>query len=72
MKRFVDEFDQGPGLEPSTPTAMISNSFYFAQLEEIERFGLTTLYIDFRNLQDFTVNGETGVLAQAIAQQYYR
>jgi hypothetical protein len=72
MKRFVDEFDQATGLEPSTPTAMISNSFYFAQLEEIERFGLTTLYIDFRNLQDFTVNGETGVLAQAIAQQYYR
>jgi len=47
-------------------------NFYFAQLEEIERFGLTTLYVDFGNLQDFTVNGETGVLAQAIAQQYYR
>ena len=47
-------------------------NFYFAQLEEIERFGLTTLYVDFENLQDFTVNGETGVLAQAIAQQYYR
>ena len=47
-------------------------NFYFAQLEEIERFGLTTMYVDFENLQDFTVNGETGVLAQAIAQQYYR
>ncbi len=47
-------------------------NFYFAQLEEIERFGLATMYVDFENLQDFTVNGETGVLAQAIAQQYYR
>jgi hypothetical protein len=61
-------------MDPGTPsgTAGPSNSFYFAQLEEIERFGLTTMYIDFRNLQAFTVNGETGVLAQAIAQQYYR
>jgi len=48
------------------------SNFYFAQLEEIERFGLTTLYVDFKNLEDFTINGETGVLAQAISQQYYR
>ena len=58
------------GISPAS-SAGIGN-FYFAQLEEIERFGLTTLYVDFGNLQDFTVNGETGVLAQAIAQQYYR
>jgi MCM N-terminal domain len=76
-RRFRDDYDpQTPGAEPSrasTPasTPRIGN-FYFAQLEEIERFGLTTLYVDFENLQDFTVNGETGVLAQAIAQQYYR
>ena len=47
-------------------------NFYFAQLEEIERFGLTTIYVDFENLQDFTMNEEMDVLAQAIAQQYYR
>jgi len=33
---------------------------------------LTTLYVEYDNLEKFTVNGETGVLAQAIAQQYYR
>jgi len=72
--RFEDEFDpQTPGRDPSTPVgpARISN-FYFAQLEEIERFDLTTLYVDFENLLDFTVNGEKGILAQAIATQYYR
>src|SRR5579862_5461478 len=70
--RYDDDFDAGA--EPSTPTSTaprISN-FYFAQLEEIERFGLTTLYVEYDNLEKFTVNGETGVLAQAIAQQYYR
>jgi len=68
--RFDDEFDpHGASADRNAPR--ISN-FYFAQLEEIERFGLTTLYVDFENLQDFTVNGEQGVLAQAIAQQYYR
>jgi len=49
-----------------------TGNFYFAQLEEIEKFNLTTLYVDFQNLLDFTVDGETGVLAQAIAEQYYR
>jgi hypothetical protein len=69
--RFDDEFD--PQQQPAAePTAARTGNFYFAQLEEIERFGLTTMYVDFENLQDFTVNGETGVLAQAIAQQYYR
>lgn len=48
------------------------NNFYFAQLEEIERFGLTTLFVDFENLQDFSVEGEVGVLATAVATQYYR
>jgi len=72
---YDDDFEaQTPGAAPSTPVSSapkISN-FYFAQLEEIERFGLTTLYVDYDNLEKFTVNGETGVLAQAIAQQYYR
>jgi MCM N-terminal domain len=71
MDRFDDEADAGN--EPSTPASGPRlNNFYFAQLEEIERFGLTTLYVDFGNLLDFTVNNETGVLATAIAEQYYR
>jgi hypothetical protein len=70
--RFDDEADATN--VPGTPTsgAPRLNNFYFAQLEEIERFGLTTLYVDFGNLLDFTANDETGVLAQAIAEQYYR
>lgn len=69
--RFDDEVDAAnvPGTPASGPRL---NNFYFAQLEEIERFGLTTLYVDFGNLLDFTVNSETGVLATAIAEQYYR
>ena len=72
--RFTDDFgSQTPAPFPSTPNGpRYVNNFYFAQLEEIERFGLTTLYVDFKNLADFTINGETGVLAQAISQQYYR
>ena len=70
-RRFDDDTD-GANV-PSTPASGPRlDNFYFAQLEEIERFGLTTLYVDFGNLLDFTVNGETGVLAQAIAEQYYR
>jgi hypothetical protein len=73
--RFDDEFDpqQAPA-PPSTPAseAWKVNNFYFAQLEEIERFGLTTLFVDFENLQDFSVEGEVGVLATAVATQYYR
>ena len=73
--RFDDEFDpQQATAPPSTPTseAWKVNNFYFAQLEEIERFGLTTLFVDFENLQDFSVEGEVGVLATAVATQYYR
>ena len=73
--RFDDEFDpqQAPA-PPSTPASESwkVNNFYFAQLEEIERFGLTTLFVDFENLQDFSVEGEVGVLATAVATQYYR
>jgi MCM N-terminal domain len=66
--RFTDELDG----QSSAATPKSVSNFYFAQLEEIERFGLTTLYVDFKNLEEFTINGETGVLAQAISQQYYR
>src|SRR5438477_3683651 len=57
--RFDDEFDphqaHAAGADPSTPASVARmGNFYFAQLEEIERFGLTTMYVDFENLQDFT------------------
>ena len=73
--RFDDEFDpQQIPAQPNTPASegWKVNNFYFAQLEEIERFGLTTLFVDFENLQDFSVDGEVGVLATAVATQYYR
>ena len=69
--RFDEESSQING-QVATPNGPRPDNFYFAQLEEIEQYHLKTIYVDFQNLQDFAVNGETGVLAQAIAEQYYR
>jgi MCM N-terminal domain len=47
-------------------------NFYYSQLEEMAKFELTTMYIDFKNLEQFNPENGGTTLANAIREQYYR
>ncbi|SMQ54114.1 unnamed protein product [Zymoseptoria tritici ST99CH_3D1] len=69
FERFLEDFveDPTPSAGP-TSSAVTSDKYYIAQIHGMAQFGLSTLYLDFTHLMDHS----TGVLAQAIQDDYYR
>ncbi|KAJ5690430.1 DNA replication licensing factor mcm6 [Penicillium macrosclerotiorum] len=53
---------------PPSSGEMLSDKYYIAQIKGMKKFELSTLYVDFNHLTSY----ENPVLADAIAQQYYR
>jgi len=62
---FIEE--QPPSALPvsSAPT---SDKYYIAQIHGLREYNLSTLYVDFQHL----LNSNYGVLAKAVAENYYR
>lgn len=53
---------------PSSSAPVLSDKYYIAQIHGMAKFELSTLYVDFNHLS----YGGNQVLADAIANQYYR
>lgn len=65
-RRFIEE----PSLSGAAPTssAVTSDKYYVAQIHGLRIYNLSTLYVDFQHL----MSSNEGVLATAIASNYYR
>ncbi|KAF2240045.1 MCM-domain-containing protein [Viridothelium virens] len=71
-QRFEDFLDtyivDAPSSGPPSSSAVTTNKYYVAQIHGLRMYNLSTLYVDFRHLLAY----EDGVLASAIASEYYR
>ncbi|KAL4889394.1 MCM2/3/5 family-domain-containing protein [Aspergillus ambiguus] len=54
--------------QPPPSSEVYSDKFYESQIRGMEKFGLSTLYVNFSHLASL----DNGILADAIVNQYYR
>ncbi|PGH05560.1 minichromosome maintenance protein 6 [Blastomyces parvus] len=65
LETHVEE-PSSSGVPPSSE--ILSNKYYIAQIHGLQRYQLSTLYVDFTHLTSLS----NQILADAIANQYYR
>lgn len=69
FERLLEEFIEDPtSSAPQSTGEILSDRYYIAQIMGMKKFELSTLYVDFNHL----LKWENSVLADAIADQYYR
>lgn len=68
FERMLEEFIEEPTSAPPSSGEVLSHKYYIAQIKGMKKFELSTLYVDFNHL----ISWENSVLAEAIADQYYR
>ncbi|KAK1140031.1 MCM DNA helicase complex subunit mcm6 [Aspergillus melleus] len=66
LETFVD--DPLSSAPPPTSSQAFSDKYYIAQIQGMQKFGLSTLYVDFAHLTTL----DNQILADAITNQYYR
>ena len=64
---FVEEHPP-PALAVPTSSAVTEKNYYIAQIRGMREYSLSTLYVDFQHL----MTANDGVLANAVANNYYR
>ncbi|KAF9894722.1 MCM DNA helicase complex subunit mcm6 [Aspergillus nanangensis] len=65
---FLETFmDEQPSTVPPPSSGVLSDKYYIAQIKNMNSFELSTLYVDYTHLAS-----AEPVLADAIANQYYR
>ncbi|MCJ1402524.1 MCM DNA helicase complex subunit mcm6 [Xylographa trunciseda] len=69
FEEFLDKFIEEPTSSGAPPSsAVMSDKYYIAQIHGLRIYNLSTLYVDFQHL----MSSNDGVLANAIASNYYR
>ncbi|KAK6544528.1 MCM DNA helicase complex subunit mcm6 [Orbilia ellipsospora] len=69
FEKFIEDFvdtDEFAGSQPPVST-MSTDKYYIGQIHGLQKFNLSTLYVNYRHLMKYN-----SVLADAIAGQYYR
>ncbi|KAI9042734.1 MCM DNA helicase complex subunit MCM6 [Aspergillus affinis] len=66
LETYVD--DPLSSAPPPTSSQAFSDKYYIAQIQGMQKFGLSTLYVDFAHLTSL----DNQILADAITNQYYR
>ncbi|KAI9790307.1 MAG: MCM DNA helicase complex subunit mcm6 [Piccolia ochrophora] len=67
---FLDNFVEDPNSSGAPPSSSVTTTdkYYVAQIHGLERYTLSTLYVDYQHL----ASTRHGTLANAILQNYYR
>ncbi|CAI6275256.1 unnamed protein product [Periconia digitata] len=70
FQEFLEGYTEDPTSSalPISSGVPITDKYYIAQIRGMKLFSLSTLYVDFTHLQ----RHEDGILAAAIASEYYR
>lgn len=70
FQKLLETYQEEPPADAVPPSSdMLSDKYYIAQIHGLQKHQLSTLYVDFRHL---TAAGDNSVLADVIANQYYR
>ncbi|KAJ5030195.1 pre-mrna-splicing factor ATP-dependent rna helicase prp16 [Bipolaris maydis] len=70
FQEFLENYTEDPSssLLPTSSAVPTTDKYYIAQIRGMRLYGLSTLYVDYTHL----LRHEDGILAAAIASEYYR
>ncbi|KAI0586096.1 DNA replication licensing factor mcm6 [Pyrenophora tritici-repentis] len=70
FQEFLENYTEDPSSSalPTSSTVPTTDKYYIAQIRGMRLYGLSTLYVDYTHL----LRHEDGILAAAIASEYYR
>lgn len=68
FEEFLETYTEEPTSSAPVSSVQTTDKYYVAQIQGMKHYGLSTLYIDFTHL----MRHEDGVVANAIANEYYR
>lgn len=68
LETYVEETQPSSSQQQLPPSSVPSDKYYITQIHGMEKLDLSTLYVDFTHLMSL----ENQILADAIANQYYR
>ncbi|EKG13512.1 Mini-chromosome maintenance DNA-dependent ATPase [Macrophomina phaseolina MS6] len=68
FEEFLETYTEEPSSSAPSSSVQTTDKYYIAQIQGMRHYSLSTLYVDFTHLMRY----EDGVVASAIANEYYR